>query len=472
MYRTRLLSSFVLFGLLLSLLLLASPYAIRAQGELSPIFMPRSLQSSLLNPAMNEGSRVAIGLPSTSVLVAHPAFAFGDLIRPVPGGNGATYLALDELLPTLGERSTLNTEIRNDLLTLAIGGDRFRILAGASARSLTTMSYPTDLIRLGWNGNAAYLDQTMQLAPSFQTVNWWEAYLGAQVKINDKIRVGGRLKYLNGVLYAGTSQNDVTWRTASDGYAWNFEVDYQVQATGLQLSNFDPNNFSSFSDLQAEVVPELLGQNRGFAADLGIVVKPIERLEIGASALDLGRIAWNGTSTTLGVQGQLSFSGVDATPFLRGDSLNFDGLGDSLLNHFTVSEASQAIVTNLPGRYMVHAAFTPFRWVRIQSAWQLQHFQGAWNQTFALGAMLHVGRWLDFGLNYAVRENTYDLVGLQGSVTMGPVVLYLMSDHILAPVMLRSTQFGHLRFGMNLQIGGKMKKPLPPTDVAALPLLE
>lgn len=425
------------------------------QGETSPIFLPRTLQSNILNPAMNDGSKVAIGLPSTNLMLVHDGFTFNDLVQPVPGQPDSSYLAIDQFVSQLGENGTFKAEARADWLSLAIGGKRVRILAGISNRSLSEFSYPVDLLRLAWNGNAPYLDETLELAPAFRTMNWLEAGVGAQVGIGKRITVAGRVKYLGGLLYASSTSSQADMTTASDGYDITFDVDYQVEMSWPGVSQINWASLESIQNSQPQINVTGLGNNRGIGGDLGITFRPTSTIEIGASALDLGQIVWRDNTTTLSVKGDFTFSGINVSPFFKGDSVGVTALADSLLSGFSFLENDEPIRTALPTRYVIHGAWEPLNWLRLQTAIQAQQFLGRPDLSWALGAQLKAGKWLDFGASYMYRPDARSLIGVQSSLKLGPVVLYAMSDHAISLLDWKNSRMIHVRFGMNFQIGSQ-----------------
>ena len=432
------------------LLALCSGPSLLAQGELSPFFLPRSLQTMQLNPAATDGGTVSVGLPSVSVLGSHSGFAFGDLIQQTPRGD-STYLAVGDLLTQMGDRNRIFMEARADLLTLAIGIRNFRLLAGVSSRARMDFTYPKDLIQLAWNGNAAYLDQAMQIGPGLRAMAWNEVYAGGQVGVGDKVRVGGRLKYLSGMGYAGTNRHDLTWTTNAETYAWTFDLDYQLQTAGLDLGDVNVQN----PEINPEFAPAIFQQNHGFAVDLGVQFKPIQQLELGFSALDVGQIKWTGVARKYDATARITFDGIDVSPLLMGDSLDMNGFADSLLQEITIGETEESFTTALPGRYNVSVAFEPVRWLRVSSIFQAEHYLSTWNPALAVGAQVRAGKWLDFGLSWMARDGQWDILGLQTSLRMGPVVTYFMADHILVPLRTKQAQMAHVRVGMNLQFGYK-----------------
>lgn len=423
-----------------------------AQGELSPFFLPRSMQTMQLNPAATDGGTVSVALPSVSVLASHSGFGFGDLVQQTPGQD-STFLAVGTLLPQLGDRNRLQTEIRADLLNVAIGIRKFRLLVGVNSRARMDLTYPKDLVRLAWNGNGAYLGEELQIGPGLSAMAWNEVYAGGQIGIGDRTRVGGRLKYLSGVGYAGTTQNDLSWITNAETYAWSLNLDYQLQTAGLDLGHINGQEFA----FDPQGAPAIFQQNHGFALDLGVIIQPIEQLELGLAATDLGQISWTGTARRYDVSGNFEFDGLDLSPLWSGDSLNVESLPDSLLQQISFAETEEVFSTALPGRYNISAAFEPVRWLRISSIFQAERYQGDWHPAFALGAQARAGKWLDAGVSWMARDGQLDIIGLQTSVRMGPVVTYFMADNILAPFRTRQAQMGHVRLGMNLQFGYRKK---------------
>ncbi len=435
------------------ILLLLIGHVAQAQGELSPFFLSRAHQTTLLNPAATDGAHVSIGLPSVSVMGSHTGFSFGDLIQQAPGMD-STFVAFTSLPDQLRDRNRLQADLRVDWLSVAIGIKKFRLLAGLSSRGRMDLSYPKDLIRLATNGNAAYLDQAMQLGPGFHGIAWQELYAGGQVGIGNKLRIGGRLKYLSGTGYVGSNRHNLTWTTRADSYVWDVNVDYQLQTAGLDLGelNGSPSSQTSF---QPEFSPAIFRQHQGMAMDLGAIFQPIEKLTLGVSALDLGGIFWKDNARSFDVAGQFSFEGVDLSPLLRGDSIQTQGLADSMLAGIDWTAQNQNFYTALPARYLISVSYEPLKWLRTSAVIQAERYLGSWNPALAVGAQLRVKQWLDFGLSWSARQGQWDILGLQTSIKTGPIVTYFMSDHVLAPLRPRHAQTAHFRVGMNVQIGKK-----------------
>ncbi len=451
-------------------LLLLGIGSLQAQGEYSPILLPRSVQSNLLNPAMNDGSKFALALPAAGITLSHEGFRPGDLIRPVPGQPDSLMVDVNNAVLSLGDRGVLGGEVHADVFQLAIGGKKFRLLGGASVRTVTSIEYPVDAIRLAWYGNAPYLDKPLDLGPGFSTTNWWEAYLCAQVGIGNKIRVGGKIKYLGGILYAGATSSQAIFTTAADGYTITGDLNYRLLVSGPDLSGV---NWADYSSLQNIPLPSqrsaLFAGNHGMGADLGVVVNPIEKLDIGLSVLDLGVIYWrNGFG--LNASGSATFEGINVSPFFQGDSVDIQHLADSFFNRFSVKQVREEFQTRLPMRFVLHAGFEPVKWVRVQGMLQARRVQGSTDVSWALGGQLRAGRVLDLGLSYGRRTGVGNLIGIQTSLKLGPVMIYAMSDHALSALQWENARLAHVRLGVNLQIGRQDRKKGNPSLEPEIPL--
>lgn len=154
--------------------------------------------------------------------------------------------------------------------------------------------FPKDPALLAFEGNADYINQDFK----FSDVNFTGEVLtvyhaGLNYKLDNKLRIGGRLKLYSGIFNAESTNNEGVFRTVDTPNGPNF---YQHEVSGLGVIV----NTSGYASLKNEegmtvdqAVGELLsrsffGQNVGLGVDLGFNYLVTNQFSINGSIQDLG----------------------------------------------------------------------------------------------------------------------------------------------------------------------------------------
>ena len=162
-----------------------------------------------------------------------------------------------------------------------------------------------------------------------------EFALGYSNKINDKISVGGKLKFLYGTANLNMKNQtfaldllDPTWTAEIDGLA---NLSSPVAFSGTKIENIVGPT------LPASIPDYFKASGMGGAIDLGVTFKPINNLTISAAVTDLGFLKWNGNAINLAYSGNATLTGTGSidlnNPNLQTiiDSVGFTGAySDSL----------------------------------------------------------------------------------------------------------------------------------------------
>ncbi|TAE54469.1 MAG: hypothetical protein EAZ89_06590 [Bacteroidetes bacterium] len=431
-----------IYSLALLLLCVLLPFGAIAQQDLNLFFMPRAMQVQEVNPAILNQKTVSVGLPSLYVQGLHSGFAWQDLVKSVPGSDS---LQLDpaSAIAQMDDMNLIRLNVNADILSLAIKIKGLQVSAFAGSRLDVGIRYPRDLVALAWEGNTDYTGQTLNLAPDFQATAWNEIGAGVATKLGKHIDVGVRLKYLAGMADVSAGKRQASFTTAAETYDLSLEADYEIQTAVFSLGDLD------------SIRPELSFQpftgNQGLAADLGINVRLWkDRIQLSASAVDLGYINWSKGTKRYTAQGSIRFEGIDPFTLLTHDSIDTQAFADSLLGGITFTEAPATYRSYLPARLYVGGTLTAMKFLRVGAVFHTELYRGEWYPAFAVHAGADLGKILSGGLTWSVRNHRLDNLGANLLLKLGPVVVYSACDNLTAFLAPQAAQQTNLRLGMNL----------------------
>lgn len=196
-------------------------------------------------------------------------------------------------------------------------------------RALMKATFPGDLVRLAWFGNAPYEDQTVRMPLSMRAM-WLREYgisAAAPFALGESgatLRVGGRIRYVQGIHAARVYPASASLYTAPEGQY--LSLDYQFTA----LATFDPESESPFLASDAA-----RPRGNGFATDLGVRLSWKNIFHADLALLDMGSVRFQPDARNVSYQkaDNIRFEGAvienpfeDPTPVI--DSTLFQNILD------------------------------------------------------------------------------------------------------------------------------------------------
>ena len=189
-------------------------------------------------------------------------------------------------------------------------------------------------------GNAYFLDQKVNFDKErFDAVAYNSFYLGAAVAVDERLKLGLRLKYLTGIANLHTDNFHLGLQTSSEFYQTTIYSDMMIKTSGIG----DSSNPIS---------------NSGFAIDLGAIYQATEDLELSVALNDIGSINWaeeNNDYFTTGGLKDFELKGVEQSSGDDDDDLDgkMDEISDSLSAIFELNELSGSYNTKLKSNLFV-----------------------------------------------------------------------------------------------------------------------
>lgn len=428
---------------------IALPLWLNAQQELGLFYMQDLFQSQEINPAFAaERKGLTVALPSLYFNLDLPV-AYNDVVEQ--NEDGDNIISIDKLLAESASEDRLLSHVH--LQTLGAGfnllGWRWSVQHQVKLNEF--LEYPREMLDIGWNGNAAYIGQTVPIGPEFQLVAHNEFSLAAAKKLG-KLGIGVRAKYLTGIGDASTSRTDATLFTSDDVYQLELTTDYQVNSSAfVRIEEIDDVEV----DIDNYDWEDVITSNAGWGLDIGLTYDLTEKLQLSASVMDIGQIQWDEQVENYTSQGTTSYDGLFFEDIFNTDSLDFQDAIDTLDAIFEFEETNNSYSTDLPMRLYLGGQWSLNEQLSLGAVFLLESFRERNFYGFSVGGDFQPLSWLTVGGSYAWRYERFDNLGLRVGVTLGPVQFYALTDNIIGAIRPDEAASGNGRIGLNLDFSRK-----------------
>lgn len=278
-----------------------------AQSLRSGYFLEGYTYRHLMNPAFSpERNYIAVpGIGNINV-GAQSNVGLNTFIYPYGNDKLTTFMnssiSNDDFLGKLKDNNRINVNLNMTLLSAG-----FRAWGGfntidVNMRSTTSLNLPRGLfefMKLGMNSsNSVYEMDDLGISSN----NYAEIALGHSRQINDKLNVGGKLKFLLGLGNVNIKMTDMKVQMAEDKWMVQANGEMNTSVKGLTIPTKEESGKEIKNPSERDLVdwdnidldsPGLSGF--GMAVDLGATYKLREDLTLSAAILDLGFISWSNT---------------------------------------------------------------------------------------------------------------------------------------------------------------------------------
>ena len=427
---------------------------INAQQNMLLYGLDEAGQSTLSNPAGFTEHRITIGLPVVSGFTSELAissFSLNDLLEERTEGDSID-LKIDRVAGLLNPENYSSVTFKNDLLFGGIRLNQGYLSFGAYSNFELNMHYPGDLVRMIWKGNSQFYDQTLDFDKINIHLNHYLAYhVGYSHEINEKLRVGARIKYLNGLANISFERFMMRLKQSSDPADYNrfhFRTDITVNTSGMEsLENLKPGAYDFSTYLSGK-------SNPGYALDLGIDYKLNEKLSLSASVVDLGKITWQHDVHNYGSKGEGYFDGI--TVYTNNDTVDYyNDFIDSLKTVFNFSEQTESYSTNLPARYALSGNYRLNQSAEIGIIAAITSYGGFNEPYIRLSYLQRLSNTFLFRGSYGIMNRTYSNIGLALIANLGPVQFYAAGDNIPGLLFPYDAKMVNFSLGVNIIFQGK-----------------
>jgi hypothetical protein len=435
---------------------------IKAQNNLTLYNMHTSPQRILMNPAQSSDSRFFIGFPGFSSV----HFLYGNngfKLKNIVSVNDSNQLVVSptNFYNSLNKNNSLNLNVNYDILYFGFKARKSFFTIGIGEKVKTQFSFPKDFFGLLIIGNAgSNLGKDLNFNFGYDLIayndinaSWSRAFM------KDKLRLGVKVSYLNGWANINTEKSDLIFNTHSEDFHYTARTDIKVNTSGIVDSkneplikdgNFDINTFKK--------------RNQGMGLSLGASFKPIPKVELSASIIDMGYINWKDNVrnyVTEDPSKTVEFYGVDFKTFFK-DSVNFDKTLEDILDtmqmKFKIRESSESYRTFLPTNFYLGGNFWITKRHNFGILFYGNYYQKKLNPAVTISYNGKLTRVLGLSVSYSMINKSFVNGGIGFTLNGGPFQYYMVADNLLGIIFYRNMNTVDLRMGMNFTFLRKDKK--------------
>ncbi|MEK6780252.1 MAG: DUF5723 family protein [Bacteroidota bacterium] len=402
-------------------------FSASAQVEGTLHYMNMLPQVVINNPAFVPQYKFSLGLPFSSLHQGYTnnGFSYNDLVTRQDGQVSAD---LSKWIKNLPDKTYIAPAVSIDFLRVGFRvNPKLYVTANVTGREYGHFVLPKDLASVFVEGNAPYVNSTINISPELEAISYLETAVGASYEVNEKLTVGGRVKLLHGVTSVTTQTSDISI-AVDENYYLTASADLNVKTSGI----------SSITDSGYEVSKEWKNylKNRGLAIDIGATYRLLDKLTLNVSFIDIGGIGWKNDLYQYSLDksnANYTFSGINATDLLNGTASDYmDAQADSIKNNFELQEGTTTSYrTPLPGKIFLGGNYEIIKDLSVGTVFSAQRFQGRFSPGWTTSLNKNFGTAISTTISYTISNRSFNNFGAGLSANMGPVQLYIVGDNLL-----------------------------------------
>ncbi len=449
---------------------------IKAQTNLNLYNFRNVGESNLLNPAIRPQANVVIGLCGTYISAQSPQITLADLfnINETPDNTFKRIVADRNLsFNNMGISSSF------DPIFIGFAVKKNYFTLGMQLNFDFYGSLPKDL--LGLTQGSTFFQNTLNRQAelgnfAFNSSAYTAYHVGYTTEITDKLSLGFRVKYIQGLYNINSEENSLKFSTNPDSLylkasfkantagfddliKYNFNTEsliYSLSHNGQAIPDKYKLTFTDYLDAYNK--RELAGTGWGF--DVGGKYKFNQHVSVSASLIDIGWIKWNNNIRNYSLEPkEFNYKGQDIKDIASlGNNNNLNDrikkIQDSLQNDvFKPKESTDAYTTYLAAKLYLGAQYA----VNYNNTFDLVFFNNFgpknFNPALSLSYTKKFLSVIDIRLSGTYYNSTINNAGLGFSLNLGPFQTYLFSDNLIAAINYDEAKFVNLRTGINWNFG-------------------
>ncbi len=336
---------------------------------------------------------------------------------------------------------------------------------GINERLSMTGSIPKDFFSLLLYGTPTEGSRTFDFSDlGLDVTAYTEFSAGYSRVVNDRLTLGGKVKYLIGQANLSTKVNKLKLTGGADQWTVEGDGDLRVSAPKLDIP-IDENGDIVYKDIDMQKLAfgDVFTSNWGLGLDLGATYTILKNLQLSAAVTDLGFIRWSENATQAHANGGYTFDGIHYNLYDNmGDKV--DTIRNNFENAFGKSGDYESYTTMLSTRLNVGAEY---------ALWKNRIGFGLLSSTLFAPKMINTSwtasanfrpkTWFSTTVSYSIADGMYDNLGVGLQFRLAPWNMYIAMDRIPLHLAKKSyvpydTKHVNLQVGMVFELGWKIKK--------------
>ena len=425
----------------LFLLLSMTCGALSAQISNTLYFDKQNYRQHHLNPSFQPEGKLYVGVPMISTIAAgggNTDLTLTDIFKTKKvNGEQKTLLfcdksimASDEFLSAIHGREKLHAAYRVDLFDAGYRiNKKLFVSFTVSNKMESSISIPKEFFQFFFEGmkeGEKYDFGVDKMAISATLYNEYAA--GISAKIDEDLSIGGKAKLLVG--YANVSSNLRNLHMTASEEEWQVSGSGNLRITTptMELTVTETDRVSGLKSNGGKITQ---AQGHGFALDAGANYQISDELNVSASVLDLGFLAWNGNIQELNPREQFSYKGVEyeVNENLI-DEKGWDPYKTKFKRMLKKNEDPKNYTTWLSAKLLIGGEYSLMEdKISIGALSKTYFVRKATREEFVLSANFRPIEYFSGTFTYNLFDGWNNIgIGVNGNA--GPINLYAAIDHI------------------------------------------
>jgi hypothetical protein len=430
-----------------------------AQQNFSLYHMESLPQRSTLNPALMPDCKWYVGFPgfnSLGVQATNSGFNLNEISKAIDISGSDTLLNLNRLLNVFSKQNYLSLKADQTWVNFGFRAKKHFFTAAITDKAGIKVGYPKDLFRFIIDGNGgSNLGETFDFRFSADAYHYREYGFGYAYSIKNKLTLGTKVKYLQGISRAELRDAYIKFRTRPEDYAFEISGNYQLNvASSLgQIITAD----GSSPVLNATGFYKGI-KNTGWSIDLGAEYAFTNKLKLSASLLDLGYINWKQNTTSIMAANPNATFVYDGFHISSSDTAvdpaaYFKRLGDSLTGMFSSDTVHRSFRSTLSTELMFGASYAFRKNLKLNALFYGDVYNKRLMGGLTLGLFWRPAKIFSLSLNNTFYGRALLNPGFCMAFNLGAWQTYISSENFLAPLMPGSVRGTSFRAGWNFTFG-------------------
>jgi len=423
---------------------------LRAQQVNTLYFMEDVPVRHFLNPAFQPTAGFYLSLPVvgfTQLNMGNNSFSLKDLVYKDINRQTVSFLSPTGNIPhfynTIKSNILINNDLQTNLLSIGFRDESAYWTFSLTEKIQSSVNLPKELFQISLLGNLSSINNTYDFTNFDGDVSLYSEFaLGYSKQMNEKWKIGGKLKLLVGAANLCNSNNQMTLKAGVE--KWTLKGEGNVNYSGpAQISSTD--NYQTYSILTPDKFADWINPSgAGAGIDVGFEYHLNEKVKLSGAINDLGFIRWtnNAHSYTYGVD--YTFNGIKSLNNNASSNAFQDVYDQLIMNNQLIDSITTAFNSAISSK-IVPVSYTTYTTAKINIGFEYTILQDKLSFGLLSYARLYKNNileeltgsvnsrplsWMNATLSYSLFNGRMSSIGAGIAIKSGIFNWFLAADYI------------------------------------------